>query len=140
MAVQLLGASLFGLGDAGSADPIDGFLTTSPSPSSTDVANFLKAFAPSQRNEMAQKLIGRGVSASTISAALKWLDASEKLRGNWPTIAGILSVASAAASGYHGYRRNQSIGWAVWWFFMGSIFPVVTPAIALAQGFGKKKG
>jgi hypothetical protein len=48
-----------------------------------------------------------------------------------------LSSASLAASAYHGYRRNESIGWAIWWGLMGGAFPVITPAIALAQGFGK---
>jgi len=51
---------------------------------------------------------------------------------------GLASTASLAASAYHGYKRNQSVGWAIWWGFMGGLFPVITPAIALAQGFGKK--
>ncbi len=50
-----------------------------------------------------------------------------------------LSVASMAASTYHGWRRNKSIGWAVVWGLMGAAFPVVTPVIAVAQGFGKEK-
>lgn len=57
----------------------------------------------------------------------------------WPKIAGTLALASAAASGYHGYKRNESIGWALAWFGLGILFPVVTPVIAVAQGFGKKK-
>lgn len=52
---------------------------------------------------------------------------------------GALSVASSAASAYHGYKRNDSIGWAAWWGLMGGLFPVITPAIALAQGFGTSK-
>lgn len=51
----------------------------------------------------------------------------------------VVVIASMAASVYHGYRRNQSIGWALWWGLMGSMFPVVTPAIAVAQGFGDRK-
>ncbi len=137
MAVQLLGVQLLGLGDSG--DPIDAFLLTSPDPSATDVANLLKAYGTEDRAAIAQQLIGRGVKAERVSNALKWLEASDRMKGNWPTIAGILSIASAAASGYHGYKRNNSLGWALWWFFMGSIFPVVTPAIALAQGFGKHR-
>jgi hypothetical protein len=50
-----------------------------------------------------------------------------------------LGALSVGASLFHGYRRNDSIGWGLWWGFMGGIFPVVTPAIALAQGFGKPK-
>lgn len=52
---------------------------------------------------------------------------------------GLLSTASAALSGYHGYKRNNSVGWAIGWFVLGSFFPVVTPVIAVAQGYGKRK-
>lgn len=52
---------------------------------------------------------------------------------------GWLSTASMAASTYHGYKRTGSVGWALGWGILGAIFPVVTPAIAVAQGFGKKK-
>ena len=49
-----------------------------------------------------------------------------------------LSTISAILSGYHGYKRNNSIGWAIGWFALGGIFPVITPTIAFAQGFGKR--
>lgn len=48
-----------------------------------------------------------------------------------------LSTVSGALSAYHGYKRNDSIGWAIVWYFMGAWFPIITPAIAVAQGFGK---
>jgi hypothetical protein len=51
-----------------------------------------------------------------------------------------IQTASMAASAYHGYKRNHSVGWALWWGFMGAVFPVITPVIAVAQGFGKRKG
>lgn len=51
-----------------------------------------------------------------------------------------LSTVSMALGAYHGYKRDSSIGWALWWGLMGAMFPVITPTIALAQGFGKKKG
>jgi hypothetical protein len=50
-----------------------------------------------------------------------------------------LSTASMAASAYHGYKRNDSVGWALGWGFLGAVFPVITPTIAVAQGFGKRK-
>jgi hypothetical protein len=53
------------------------------------------------------------------------------------TVARLVVGASVAASAYHGYRRNRSVGWAIWWAAMGGLFPIVTPAIALAQGFGQ---
>lgn len=135
--LQLLGApQLLGLG---ASEPIDAFLLAHPSPSSTEVASFLKAFPGDTRATMAQALIGRGIDASTIASALRWLEAADKARGAWPKVAGVLALASAGVSGYHGYRRNNSLGWGLWWFFMGSIFPIVTPVIALAQGLGKRK-
>ena len=44
---------------------------------------------------------------------------------------------SALACAYHGYKRNSSIGWALWWGLVGSI--PITPVIALAQGFSKPR-
>lgn len=52
----------------------------------------------------------------------------------------LLATASVGVSAYHGYKRhNDSIGWALGWGFLGGLFPVVTPAIAFAQGLGKAK-
>lgn len=51
-------------------------------------------------------------------------------------------VAGTAASGalaYHGYRRNNSVGWAVAWFFLGGLFWPVGLGVAMAQGFGKPR-
>jgi hypothetical protein len=50
-----------------------------------------------------------------------------------------VSTASMATSAFHGYKRNQSVGWALWWGMCGALFPVITPAIAVAQGFGDRK-
>ncbi len=38
---------------------------------------------------------------------------------------------------YHGYKRNNSIGWALVWGWFGSVAPFTTAALALAQGFGE---
>jgi hypothetical protein len=65
---------------------------------------------------------------------------SSKITKN--TIWGLLALASAGASGYHGIKRNHgSIGWGVWWFLMGGLFPVFTPIVAIARkpGFAKPK-
>ena len=138
MMPQLLGApQLLGLG---ASEPIDAFLLAHPNPSATEISEFLKAFSIEQRGPMAQALIGRGVDSSDIASALRWLEATDRVKGAWPTIMGVLSIASGAASAYHGYKRNESLPWALWWLLMGSIFPVVTPVIAVAQGFGKRKG
>lgn len=51
---------------------------------------------------------------------------------------GIASVVSTGLGVYHGYKRNDSLGWALWWGLMGGLFPIVTPAVAFAQGFGER--
>ena len=119
---------------------IDGFLLTAgSSPSSSDIANFLKLYpSGSERDAAAYGLAARGVDPSVIASAVRFLDTTGRITKSM--VFGILSIASAAASGYHGVRRNKgSIGWGLWWFALGSLFPVVTPVIALAQGFAKPK-
>lgn len=52
----------------------------------------------------------------------------------------IITLTSAVLSGYHGAKRNGgSIFWGVVWFALGAIFPVITPVIGAAQGFGSCK-
>ena len=74
-----------------------------------------------------------------------------QLRGPWaiatanqpvlpPKVKAVLSLSSAAISAFHGVRRNGgSIFWGVWWFVLGGIFPVITPIVGAAQGFGQCK-
>ncbi len=48
------------------------------------------------------------------------------------------ALASAAISGYHGVKRHRgSVGWGVAWFTLGAVFPILTPVVALAQGYAK---
>ncbi len=49
-----------------------------------------------------------------------------------------IMAVSVAASAIHGYRRNDgSIASALVWATAGFLFPIVTPAIAIAEGFGQ---
>ncbi len=50
----------------------------------------------------------------------------------------ILSTAGMVAGAYHGYKRNESVGWAIGWALLGSMFPYITIPVSLAQGFGKR--
>lgn len=50
----------------------------------------------------------------------------------------LLATVAAGASAYHGYKRNDSIGWGVAWGLLGGIAPIITVPIALAQGFGRR--
>ena len=52
----------------------------------------------------------------------------------------LLSLGGAALGAYHGYKRNNSVGWAIGWGLLGSIFPVIVIPVAFAQGIGKRKG
>jgi hypothetical protein len=53
-------------------------------------------------------------------------------------LAGI-GIVSTGALAYHGYRRNESIGWALVWAILGGGVPIIGWPVALAQGFGKPK-
>jgi hypothetical protein len=53
----------------------------------------------------------------------------------WPWF----SLAGALTGAYHGYKRNQSIGWALGWGILGSMLPIFTIPLSLAQGFGERK-
>lgn len=130
--------NLLGLGAASLQQEIDGFLESAgAAPSSGKVAEFLNLYPASQRAEIARALVARGVSLTTINAASDFLDTSGKLKSS--SIYGLLTVASSAVSGYHGYRRNDSIPWALWWALMGGLFPIITPVIGYAQGWGQRK-
>jgi hypothetical protein len=48
-----------------------------------------------------------------------------------------LGMVAGAACAYHGFKRNESAGWAVAWAAFGSGAPFLALPIALAQGFGK---
>lgn len=140
--VTLMGVppvALMGLGISPDlAAEVDGFLLRTPRPTSTEVAEFLKLYSGADREAVGRGLVAAGVPASTVGASLRWLDTSSKITPS--VVWGVLGLASGALGAYHGYRRNDSIGWSVVWFGAGMIFPIFTPVLALAQGFGKRKG
>lgn len=96
------------------------------------------------RQTLAELLLARGVDSSRVRNALESLaPAGEEeyfgySKRGWAIYAAV-STVSMAVSAYHGYKRNDSIGWALAWGLLGSLFPVITPVIAVAQGFGKPK-
>lgn len=89
---------------------------------------------------------GSSTARPTIEQLHAWLGLPSKLglagawssmRGNEPLNArGILTFASAAASGYHGVVRNHgSVFAGLVWFIAGAILPGIVPVIAVAQGY-----
>lgn len=114
--------------------------------SSFALADLLAQFDAETRTKLAAAIIAKGGDTQLVTAAMERVQSRNELkrrvrgvRGPVGIVWGVLATASAAASAYHGYKRNESIGWAIWWFFMGSLFPVITPVIAVAQGFGKRE-
>jgi hypothetical protein len=52
----------------------------------------------------------------------------------------VAHVGSVGLSAYHGYKRNRgSVKWAIAWGLLGGLFPIITPAVAFAQGIGDRK-
>ena len=49
----------------------------------------------------------------------------------------LIRLVSGGASFWHGLKRNDSLGWALGWGFLGSLFPVITPAYGYYQGYAK---
>ncbi len=54
-------------------------------------------------------------------------------------IAAAGGIAGSIAGAYHGYKRNDSVGWGIAWFFLGGWFWPITIPIMFAQGFGERK-
>lgn len=131
--------NLFGLGDPSAVElqhAAEALAKSGPL-SALSVKAFLLLLPKKTWGDAAVALINQGVSAAIVYEGNRLAQEATKIP--WKTIAGVATVTSAAISGFHGYRRNQSVGWAVWWFTMGMILPVVTPVIATAQGLGKRK-
>ena len=49
----------------------------------------------------------------------------------------LLSTAGCVLGAYHGYKRNDSVGWAIGWALLGGLFPFIVIPVAFAQGIGK---
>jgi hypothetical protein len=97
----------------------------------------------SDRSDVALRAVKLGAQANQINAALAKANGITTIFKRLPTpvriIWSVLATASFAASVYHGYKRNDSVGWAIVWGIFGALFPIITPTIAIAQGFGKPK-
>ena len=51
-----------------------------------------------------------------------------------------LHVAGTAVGAYHGWKRNESVGWTIGWALLGGLAPYIVIPVAFAQGISKKKG
>ena len=50
---------------------------------------------------------------------------------------GLLSLAGSVSGAYHGYKRHNSVGWAIGWAILGGMLPVITIPLSLAEGYAK---
>lgn len=49
----------------------------------------------------------------------------------------VIGTAAGLAGAYHGYKRNESVGWAIGWSFLSSLFWPIAVPVMIAQGFGE---
>lgn len=118
----------------------------SPQPLAEKFARVLQPYDVESRNKILSaflKLDGYAPLVTHVNAALATSSGASRIDWQSPrvrtgaTIWSAVSLASSVASVYHGYKRNQSVGWAIVWGIMGALFPIITPVVAVAQGYGK---
>ena len=77
------------------------------------------------------------LTSEDLAAQQRAMDSGgQKTIGTLMALAGTVAVPVLA---YHGYKRNNSVGWALVWGLFGSVVWPITVPIAFAQGYGKKK-
>jgi hypothetical protein len=64
---------------------------------------------------------------------------AEKKASPLAIAAGTLGTVTSILGAYHGYKRNQSVGWAFGWFVFGGLFWPFALPLMFATGFGKPK-
>jgi hypothetical protein len=79
---------------------------------------------------------GSPSSSTTPNPPATFTDGMLKIMGENP-IGTALLTASTALCTYHGYKRNDSVGWALAWGILGGMFPIIAPVVAVAQGFAE---
>lgn len=103
-------------------------------PPPTLLANVPAAFVPTTwSSNLFASATPADLGASTGQAA------PYPYNGTWERLASGVAVAGTALGAYHGYRRTESVGWAIGWALLGGLFPFITIPVALAQGFGRRE-
>lgn len=81
-----------------------------------------------------------GLGLSPLGATVEVIEPAPNPLGRALRVAyGLASIAGAGMGAYHGYKRNNSWGWALGWAVLGSLVPIITIPVSLAQGFGEPK-
>lgn len=79
------------------------------------------------------------MGADDAAAASAALPEPEPEPSKFSSLLAVLGPVFAGVGIYHGYKRNDSVGWALGWGLMTAALPIIMIPIALAQGFGKSK-
>jgi hypothetical protein len=113
------------------------------------LASILGGYTKPDREKVTGGYTKAGGNPDTLAAALMNLKEIERTeQGALTTVEwrvpwwySTLSTVSGAVCFYHGYKRNDSFGWALGWGLLGMMFPIITPIVAVAQkpGFAKPK-
>ena len=109
------------------------------SASSDDIAELMRVMNKNEKATFSAKLIAAGVDPSTVASATHKVQFDGIVGRPVSKFWAIAGTVSMAASAYHGYKRNNSVGWALGWGLLGALFPIITPTIGIAQGFAKPK-
>ncbi len=80
-----------------------------------------------------------GDTPLTPAPVQQFSDNTSPLRRTLAITYALAGVAGTAIGAYHGYKRNDSVGWAIGWALLGGLFPVVVIPVAYAQGIGERK-
>lgn len=81
------------------------------------------------------RVLGADLQPAPASQQMFEIPVTRPLKVIWA----LASVAGTAIGAYHGYKRNESVGWAIGWALLGGLFPVVVIPVAYAQGIGERK-
>jgi len=79
------------------------------------------------------------VTISHVPGPVAGLGADDEFNARLKSLYPAVALVGAVTGAYHGYKRNNSVGWSVAWGILGGMFPFITLPISLAQGFGEKK-
>ena len=107
--------------------------------SQSELADALFLLQPNDRAKVVEFMMAAGTDPSKIGRAMEDVMRRERGDSGHSTLMLALLAASSAASLYHGYKRNNSLGWGLAWGALGALFPIITPVVAVAQGYGKEK-
>lgn len=92
-------------------------------------------------NPYREQMTPRHVGLANVPSSEAAQAAVDRITGSpWFWVFRLASAVGAFSGAYHGYKRNNSVGWAIGWFFFGGALPMLSIPISLAQGFGKAKG